>query len=219
MSEYGRLLNCPNPWRPGNRVNLMGISDILNALQRDFGFRNNDEVRRWLKSEEVRPSWREFKRSYLAHNPVNLQTEQPFEESRNFEEPVFKPDLTMVEAGLRDRNNIARLRADSQRGDKSGWSVTDHIVWFCYGVYYRAWDNKSKKSLLRMIREPRRYDDGDSPHTSCGEFTYILVALIHIEVRQPDWVLEGEYETDEHEATYGAVGSLLLDQAEKHRTR
>ncbi|GAB1317122.1 hypothetical protein MFIFM68171_07332 [Madurella fahalii] len=215
MSRYGCMANCANPCRPGNRVNVTCIGHIITSLQKDLEFRSSVEVHRWLKSDEVRPFWGEFKRDYLAHNPVRIRTERPFQSSRNFKEPVFTPNLTEIEMGLHDSDNVARLRADFERRDKGCWSVTDHIAWFCHQVYYQAWRNKSAKSLLPHIREPRGCDDGNSPYVFCGDFAYILVALVHIEVRQPDWVFEREFENEEREATYGAMGSLLLDQLDQ----
>lgn len=192
-SPYGRLNNCQNFWRPGNRVNVHCIAEYVSGLRKDLGFRKDEEVIRWLKSDEIAPYWREFVHDYWEHNPLYIATESPETgTAAAFNSPIFKPDINLIDVALVDWDTTRRLVKDSERKDKSEWELHDHIAWFVHQVFYAVHENRGPEAMFPKMRNTYHCDRTEpAPFALSNDLVYVFVALAHIEVRRPGWVYDG----------------------------
>jgi hypothetical protein len=209
--------NCPNPWRPGNPVYSHDIAPYLRVMKKELSFESRKELIKWLRSEEVRPCWHEFRRDYLHHHQMILRDEKPWEPCPNFTEDFFSVETGAVNIILNSPLGMARLRRDAKRGDKSQWTVEAHVAWFVSRLYHRAW-NHGRDSLSRDSRDrnplpfwhPRCF--GQRPSLLTDELKEVLVCLVLIDIRQPNWIYNGEDPDDiDDEETYGAQWASMRD--------
>ncbi|KAK3290164.1 uncharacterized protein B0H64DRAFT_413539 [Chaetomium fimeti] len=167
------------------------IRPFLNKLREEAEFKSKADAVRWLKSDEVFPYWREFKRDCLQYLP---QIRAKF----SYHSPVTRRyRLCVLRArGLLSSRAVSRVLGDERLAkklrrsvsNKTKWSFNCHVAWFVSRVYYRCWEAKRDAGTLY----PPAYwagsaDDGQQPWRWVEVLADVLMTLSMIEERQPGW--------------------------------